>query len=138
MAKRIKKVYNTKLLYRWSLPLWLTLFFILLVIAPLVVSVFMQCFAFSSDNLYEINSMNLVMNLFQQPSDSTAAFQNQIVAPAMAANQVIGMVLDIAFKYVIPGFGLTVALFDVILVIFFCSFNKQRRSHIISDIRRQF
>ena len=119
MAKRIKKVYNTKLLYRWSLPLWLTLFFILLVIAPLVVSVFMQCFAFSSDNLYEINSMNLVMNLFQQPSDSTAAFQNQIVAPAMAANQVIGMVLDIAFKYVIPGFGLTVALFDVILVIFF-------------------
>ena len=119
MAKKIRKVYNTKLLYRWSLPLWLTLFFILIVVAPLVVSVFMQCFDLWSSDHYEINSMNIVMNLFQQPSDSIIAFQNQIIVPVKGINNIIGMVLEIGFNYVMPVFGLLTALFDVILVLFF-------------------
>ena len=119
MAKKIKKVYNTKLLYRWSLPLWLTLFFILIVVAPLVVSLFMQCFSLTSDAEYQINSMNLVMNLFQQPSEGISAINNQIIAPVASANQIIGMVFQYGFNYALPVFGLLMALFDVILLIFF-------------------
>ena len=119
MAKKIRKVYNTKLLYRWSLPLWLTLFFILIVVAPLVVSLFMQCFTMNSDASYPINSMNLVMNLFGQPSDGINAINEQIVAPVTAANQIVGMVFQYGFNYALPVFGLLTALFDVILVIFF-------------------
>ena len=66
--KRIKKVYNTKLLYRWSLPLWFTLLFILVGIAPLVVSCFLQTFTFNNGTEYQINTLDLVMNLFQKPS----------------------------------------------------------------------
>ena len=119
MAKKIRKVYNTKLLYRWSLPLWLTLFFILIVVAPLVVSLFMQCFDLWSDSHYEINSLNIVMNLFQQPNEAVLAFQNQIITPVKGLNNIIGMVVEIGFNYVMPAFALLMALFDIILVIFF-------------------
>ena len=118
MAKKIKKVYNTKLLYRWSAPLWFTLLFTLVVIAPLVVSLFMQCFDLWSDAHYEINSLNLVMNLFQQPQEPVNAFLNQVVAPVKEINNIVGMVLEIGIKWVLPIFGLLMALFDVILVIF--------------------
>ena len=119
MAKKIKKVYNTKLLYRWSLPLWFTLFFVLVVIAPLVVSVFMKNFTLWSDAEYQINSKDLVLNLFQKPSEVIQVFQNQLIVPIKENMGVMGMVIDIAFRYVVPVFGLLTALFDVILVIFF-------------------
>ena len=119
MAKKIKKVYNTKLLYRWSLPLWLTLIFILVVIAPIVVSLFMQCFDLWTNVHHEINSLGLVMNLFQQPNEAITAFKEQIIAPTKEMNNIIGMVLEIGLNYVIPVCGLLMALFDIILVIFF-------------------
>ena len=119
MSKKIKKVYNTKLLYRWSLPLWFTLFFVLIVIAPLVVSLFMQCFDLWSSGHYEINTLNLVMNMFQQPQEPINAFLSDVVAPVKEFNNIIGMVLEIGINYVLPIFSFLVALFDVILVIFF-------------------
>ena len=119
MAKKIKKVYNTKLLYRWSLPLWFTLFFVLVVIAPLVVSVFMKNFTLWSDAEYQINSKDIVFNLLQRPSEVIKTFENQLIVPIKENMGVMGMVIDIAFRYVLPVFGLLMALFDVILVIFF-------------------
>ena len=119
MAKKIRKVYNTKLLYRWSLPLWLTLFFILIVVAPLVVSLFMQCFTLNSDEAHVINSLDLVMALFGQPGDSVTAINNQIISPIGGVNQILGYVFQYGFNYALPVFGLLMALFDVILVIFF-------------------
>lgn len=119
MAKKIKKVYNTKLLYRWSLPLWFTLFFILVSIAPLAVSVFLQCFDLWSDGHYLINSKDIVMNLFQKPSASVTVFINQVVEPVKALNNIIGLILEISFKWVMPIAGMMMALFIVILVIFF-------------------
>ena len=121
MAKKIRKVYNTKLLYRWSVPLWLSLLFVLVTIAPLVVSLFMQVFAFKTDAVYEVNSLNIVMNLLQQPSESIQAFKTQIIDVIKSAEngQIIGMVFEIGLNYVLPIFGLLMALFDVILAIFF-------------------
>ena len=119
MAKKIKKVYNTKLLYRWSLPLWFTLLFIAVVVAPLVLSVFLQAFTFNNGSDLVITSKDIVMNLFKQPSANFAVFIEQVVAPIKAASQIKGMILEIAVVYVLPIAGMLVALFDVILVIFF-------------------
>lgn len=121
MAKKIKKIYNTKLLYRWSLPLWFTLLFIVVTIAPIVVSLFMPAITFIGDQEYKITSLDFVNRLMQQPSASLDAFVASVVAPikGTSGNELIGMLLEVAVNYVVPVFGLLVALFDVILLIFF-------------------
>ena len=121
MAKRIKKVYNTKLLYRWSLPLWFTLLFILVGAAPLVVSCFFKVFTFNvGETAYEINIKDLVMNMFQQEVPVLQPLFSLIESfKGNESSMVIGWVLDICFRYVIPIFAILAAIFVFVLVIFF-------------------
>ena len=119
MAKKIKKVYNTKLLYRWSGQLWFTLLFMLVVVAPLGVSLFMPVLTFTGDAAYPITSRNLVMALFQRAQAPVTAFQTSVIDPIKGMNNIIGMVLEVSVKYVIPAFAILMAVFEFVLGIFF-------------------
>ena len=121
MSKRIKKVYNTKLLYRWSLPLWFTLLFILVVGAPLVVSLFIAPYSFGVGEKVGVTTLDMVMNLFKINEEGMAPVTSLIgdIKNADANNALVATVLNVLFVYVLPIVAMASAVFIVILVIFF-------------------
>ncbi len=137
MSKRIKKVYNTKLLYRYSLPLWFTIIFALIAIAGLAVSLFYNNLSFTMESTGRVNvtTLDVVLRLFNlRPYDSSNNIGlyyllSEDVGPdglpigllmQLKADEqfaVVGTLIYYIFLYAMPILAMLSAIFFVVVVI---------------------